>query len=282
MSIITIIGAGTLGGTLAHAIASQDFCQKIRIVDDESDVAAGKALDLSQAGPIECFGTTLVAGRAPEAAIGADVIILTGPASQAESEWDNDTGIVLLKQVTDMNRHATIILAGAGHWTLVESGVTINGIDRRRLLGSGPEAYRSAVRAIVALEIGCPASEVALTVLGRPPCNLLIPWSQASVAGMLLENQLTAAGMSRLQTRLRNVWPPGPYALASAAAHVAASVSTGNGQHQCCFVVMDGEFGARQRAMVAPVLLNSLGIDHIIQPSLNVKECTQLESAKVD
>ena len=282
MSVIAIVGAGTLGGTLAHTIAARDLCTQLRLIDDARNIAAGKALDIMQAGPIERFRARLVADSGSAATVGADAVILTGPASSPNSEWDDNSGFVQLRQVADANRRAVLICAGAKHSDLVERGVRDAGIDRRRLLGSAPEAYRAAVRTIVALEVGCPASAVSLTLLGRLPHQGVVLWSQASVNGELLEERISATRMAHLRDKVVNVWPPGPQALAAAATRVASCIASGNGRQTCCFVVVDGELGVRRRAMAVPVELNALGVTRIIEPSLNARERGLLEAARVD
>lgn len=280
MPVIAVIGAGTLGGTLAHALALQDVYREIRLLDEAGDVAAGKALDILQAGPVEGFRTRLVADSSPAGAAGADVVILAGPASTPDAEWDDDSGLVHLRRVAAVNHRAVIVCAGAGHRRLVEHGASEDGLARRRVLGSAPEALRAAVRAIVALEVGCAASEVALTVLGTPPRHVLVPWSQATVGGASLESCLATARLARLRARVSKLWPPGPYALAAAAARVAAALVTGSGRRSSCFVMADGELGVRRQALAAPVELDTNGVKRIVQPSLSVRERGELEAAR--
>ena len=52
MSLVAIIGAGEIGGAVARALASRSRVDAIRLIDDKESVAAGKALDLMQAGPV--------------------------------------------------------------------------------------------------------------------------------------------------------------------------------------------------------------------------------------
>ena len=280
MQVIAVIGAGTLGGALAHALASQDVYRELRLIDDCGDVAAGKALDIRQAGPVEGFRTRLVAHTSPAAAAGTDAVVLTGPASAPDAEWDDDSGLVRLRQVAAVNHRAVLICAGAGHRRLVERCVIEAGLDRRRVLGSAPEALRAALRAIVALEVGCPASEVALAVLGTPPGHAVVPWSQATVGGVSLESRLTAPRFARLRERATKLWPPGPYALAAGAARVAAALATGSGRRSSCFVVADGELGVRRQALAVPVELEATGVARIVEPSLSVRERGELEAAR--
>ena len=60
MREVAIVGAGELGGLTAHALARRHAAQVVRIVDDMGRVAEGKALDITQAGAVERFSTTVV------------------------------------------------------------------------------------------------------------------------------------------------------------------------------------------------------------------------------
>ena len=280
MSVIAIIGAGTLGGALAHLAASHDLYREVRLIDDAGGVAAGKALDILQAGPIERFGTAVVADSSPSAAAGANVVVLTGPATAPDSEWDEESGLQRLHQTAAFGRGAVFICAGSAQRRLVERGVSEAGLDRRRLIGSAPEALRGALRAVVALEVGCEASEVALTLLGLPPRHVVVPWSQATAGGLSLAVRLAPARQKRLRDRAAALWPPGPYALAAAAGRVAASLATGSARQTCCFVTVDGEFGVRRQALAAPVRLGAGGVTHVVEPHLNARERGELEAAR--
>lgn len=279
MPVIAILGAGTLGGALAHLVASHDLYREVRLIDDAGDVAAGKALDIRQAGAIERFGTAVVGDGGASAALGADVVVLTGPAADPDAEWDDGAGLDRLRQAARFGSRAVFVCAGAGQRGLIGRGVSEAGIDRRRLIGSAPEALRGALRAVAALEAGCEASEVALTVLGAPPRRVVVPWSQAAAGGLSLAARLAPAQQRRLHERAAALWPPGPYALAAAAARVAASLAAGNGRQLSCFVAVDGEFGVRRQVLAAPVRLGAGGVAGIVEPQLNARERSQLEAA---
>jgi len=65
LSIVAVVGAGALGGATAHTLASRSGAREIRLIDAAGDVAAGTALDIRQAGPVESFDTVVVASRDP-------------------------------------------------------------------------------------------------------------------------------------------------------------------------------------------------------------------------
>src|SRR5919201_1757518 len=76
MQHAAVIGAGELGGAIAHLVARRDVARAITLVDESGDVAAGKALDIAQAAAIEGFATAL-AGTADVAMVaGAAMIVV--------------------------------------------------------------------------------------------------------------------------------------------------------------------------------------------------------------
>lgn len=277
MSVIAILGAGTLGGTLARTLAVRGLCREIRLLDDAAEVAAGKALDIRQSGPIDRSDTRLASDRPPAGLADADVVVLAGPVTP-DAEWDDDAGVTQLHQVTSANHRAPVVCAGAGHCRLIERGVSDVGLDRRRLIGSAPEALRGALRAIVALDMECPASEVALTLLGAPPDRVVVPWGQATAGGLSLEALLPPFRLTRLRRRIAALWPPGPYALAAAAAQVVSTALTGSGHRPSCFVV-DEDVPA---ALAMPIALDRSGVTRILRPPLTEREQGELQGARGD
>ena len=98
MTAVVVLGAGELGGAVAHALAASDVVRRITLVDDAGDVARGKALDIAQAGPVEPLDAELAGGADPSVAIGAAAIIVAdrhGPAG----EWSGEEGLQLLARL---------------------------------------------------------------------------------------------------------------------------------------------------------------------------------------
>lgn len=280
MSIIAIIGAGTLGGSLAHTLARRERVREVRLIDPSDRAAAGKALDIQQSGAVEPFNTTVVAGRDLQAAVGADLIVLTGPAAEPDTEWGEDDGLAMLKQLSPLNRRAVTVCAGGGHRRLIERGVAETSLSRQRLIGSAPLALQTALRAIIAVELRCSAKDVSLAVLGAPPDRFVVPWSETSVRGVAISRLLSSKQLSLLQRKLVRIWPPGPYTLAAATAQLCESVLQGTGIYgiTCC-AVLDGEFGVRGKAIATAVTLDTSGITSVTEPTLNVREQVELDNA---
>jgi malate dehydrogenase len=275
---IVILGAGELGGELARQLACADVAQQIVLVDEADKAAQGKALDINQAAPVDGYSTSVVGSSDESAVVGAEAIIVADRATSAV-EWQGDAGQALVRRLAYLNQTAVIMCAGATHMDLVERGVGEMAISPRRLFGSAPEGLRSAVMSVTALEAACTPSDISLTVVGRPPDQIIVPWQDASIGGRRAVDVLTPPAITRLDARLPRLWPPGPLTLASAAARVVVAAATRRAQTLSLFVVRSRESVNRDRAGMLPVTVDAAGIAHLLTPTLSGRDRVRLETA---
>ena len=298
MATVVILGAGDIGGALARQLAALDLVSRIVIVDDLANVAAGKALDVAQSGPIDGYHTALFGTNDVAAVVGAKAIVIAdragsspqvlkpshlrqgygGQAGPHEAEWQAEGGLALVKRVAGLNQLAPIICAGAGQASLIEQGVNEAGISRMRLFGSAPEALRSAVVAITALESSASPTDISLLVLGRPPQQVIVPWDEAAICGRSSTNVLSAAQLARLDARVARLWPPGPYALAGAATSAIKNALMSTARVHAALVAVTREEGLPGRSAMMPVTLQPSGIALLVAPALSARDRVRFET----
>jgi malate dehydrogenase len=283
---ICIVGAGELGGSIAHALARGERVRRVLLIDERGSIAAGKALDIQQAGAVEGFHTWMEGTTDFTRVTGCAVVVIADsgrpPAPsgvEGTGEWRGETAVSMMVRLKGFIARAPIVFAGADQSDLILTVEREAGLDRRRLIGSAAEAFAGAVRAVVALEARCSPAEVVLAVLGTPPCGFIVPWGEASIGGYALERVLTQVQLRRIDARLARLWPPGPQTLGLAAARVAEAVVTSARRSMSVLTVLDGEFGVRHRAGVLPCFLSPAGIASVRLPELNTRERVQLETA---
>ena len=165
MRAVAIIGAGELGGVLAHVLARRDTVREIRLVDEAGRAASGKALDIAQAAPVESFSTRISGSTDISTASGADVVVIADRFGG--SEWSGEDGLMLVRRLQQMARAAVMICAGASQRELVERGVSELGIPRTQLIGSAPEARASCSTSAKARGSMGSAPEMAKRVSAR-------------------------------------------------------------------------------------------------------------------
>jgi malate dehydrogenase len=279
VSTVVILGAGEIGGALARQLASTDQVSRIVLVDDLGSVAAGKALDVAQSGPVDRYHTRMAGTNDIAAVVGAVVVVMADRAGQPGGEWQDEAGLALLKRVAGLNQSAPILCAGASQSSLIERGVNEAGISRMRLFGTGGEALRSAVTAITALEANASPSDVSLSVLGRPPHQVIVPWDEGAIGGRSIPKVLSAAQLARLDARAARLWPAGPYALASAASRIIRTALTRGPRLHMAIVAVTREEGTPGGSAIMPVTVQPSGIAAIIPPALSSRDRVRYETS---
>jgi malate dehydrogenase len=277
MQEVAIIGAGELGGAIAHALARSNLVKTIRLIDETGTIAAGKALDIAQAAPVEGFATRLSGATDVSYAASASVVVVADRTRGGE--WQGGNGLTLLKQLSRTASSAAIVCAGPSQRELVELGVRELKFSRTRLFGSAPESLAAAARAMAALAVEGSPRDVALSVLGVPPTHTVIAWSDATVAGLALGRLLDEPSRHRLEARVKALWPTGPYGLAAAATSVVEAMAGRSRRLVSCFVAPDVSTGSHTRTGALPVRLGPAGIVEVVVPSLSAVEQIALDNA---
>ncbi len=283
MRSIVILGAGELGGALARQLAAAQITSTVVLVDETGRVAEGKALDIRQAAPIDRYATAVIGTADETAVVGADAVVVADRFSTAAgasgTEWQGDAAVALVRRVALLNAGALIVCAGARQLDAIERSVRETAIARHRLIGSAPEALRSAIVAVTALEAGCTPMDVCLTVVGRPPAQIIVPWDDASIAGRRATDVLTPPAITRLDGRLARLWPPGPLTLASAATRVLAAAASRGQDILSALVAITREEGDAGRVGMLPVTVGHGGVTRVISPNLSSRDRVRLDTA---
>jgi malate dehydrogenase len=273
MSFIAIIGSGPLGGAIAHKLAARDRVREVRLIDPEEAVAQGKALDIRQSSPIENFSARVVGIGSLAAVAGAGAVVMADAAT-GKGEHTGEAGLALLRQIAALETSAPIVFAGAAQRELMARAIGELHIAGSRTVGSAPFALESALRSLTGLSMDTSGVEIGITVVGVPPHAVVVAWEEASVSGQPLAAHLPPHQIAALQARLPGLWPPGPYALASAASRVIEAIVNGSRRRFSCFVSAGrGSIGAM------PVELGEDGVRRLVEPVLTRQERTRLENA---
>lgn len=276
--VAAVLGAGELGGVLAQKLAARGRFAEVRIIDRARGVAAGKALDIQQSSPIDGFATRLVGDDDPAAAAGARVIAIADVAGPPAAEWTGEAGLALVHRVARLSA-APIVCAGASQRTLIAAAVRELHIAPERIVGSAPGALEAAIRAMVALEMRGSPSDVHLSIVGVPPDRVVVAWEDATVAGASLLATLDPPQKTRVQARVPHLWPPGPTALAAAAARVVEGLAVGSRRRLTCFAAVRAPRTDGLRVAAVPVELEPGAVHRVVPASLSVHERVLFENA---
>jgi malate dehydrogenase len=276
MSTVAIIGAGPLGGALAHALAVRGRVGEVRLIDPEGRIAEGKALDIQQSSPVERFDTRVTAATTYAAAAGADAIVLADVL--AGGEIAGEPGLALLRQLARLEMTAPFLFAGASQRELMTRAISELHLAPRRLLGSAPLALESAVRAVTAALMDASPADLSIGVAGVPPRDAVIGWDAATAFHRPIAEVLAPHHLASLTSRLPALWPPQPYTLASAGARVAEALVGGTRRRHTCFAAIAVPGAGRDMIAAVPVEILKGGVGRALEPALSRHERTAFEN----
>jgi malate dehydrogenase len=271
MAVIAILGAGPIGAAIAHRLAERGRCREIRLIDSAGSVAAGKALDIMQSGPIGRYDTRLVATDDPLAATGAEAIVFADEVTGGE--WQGDKGLARMQQLVRAGTTAPFVFAGPNQTWLMETSHVELKVAADRLVGTAPSGLVAALRAVVSVELG--VNGVDLAVTGRPP-EFVVGWSSATVDGALVTERVPAHRLAAISQSIRKLWPPAAQTIAAPTALVVEGLVIGSRRLHQALTILDGELGARRIAAMLPLRLGHGRVLQRVIPSLSPQERTQL------
>ncbi len=274
--IVAIVGAGPLATALASTLAARGRVRHIRLIDDAGTVATGKALDVRQATPVIGADVSIDATADLAAAADADAIVIADAHGPPPVEWEGELGLALLGRLAAANPRAPIVCAGARQASLVERGVTEVQLPWTRILGTASIAFDAAARAVVAEAAGTAARTVSLALAGLPPSRLVVGWSASSIEGAPAESRLAPAALAGAARRFTAAWPPGPFALATAAAVLLEHLDEASVAPLPAIVAPPAQ---GHRAGIARVRVGPSGVLHAAEPALSPYERIALDNA---
>lgn len=271
MSIVAIIGAGALGGTLAHTLAGRNRVDEVRLIDPEGRVAEGKALDIQQSSPVEQWNTRITASTTVNAAAGANAIVFADLVKTGEIA--GDAGLAIVRQVARTDTDAPLLFAGGTQRDLMTLSLRELHVAASRLIGSAPFALESSIRAVAAALIDASPADLSIGVAGVPPRDLAIGWDAATAFNQPIATVLAPHHLAGISSRVPALWPPSPYTLGSAAARVAEALVNGARRRYTCFAAIEGSV-----IIAVPVEIQKGGIKQTLDPALSRHERTTFEN----
>jgi len=237
MPFVAILGAGPLGGALAYALASRGRFDEVRLIDAEKTLAAGKALDIRQSGPVDGYSTRVTGSASLDDARGAWVVVLADPVQPDP--------LAHLAQLHRRSPAALLVCADAAHGAILPRAVATGAVAPDRMVGTAPAAAASGARALLALDADLSPSSILVGVReGASPGTCRIDWSRTSIDGAAAETALHREQQLRIDKRLGDLWPPGPLTLGVVAARVAEAAWFGARLTLPCWWITDGGVGA--------------------------------------
>ena len=289
---IALIGGGMIGGTLAHLAGLKELGDVV-IFDIADGVPHGKALDLSQAGPIEGYDAKLVGTNRYESIEGADVAIVTAGVPRKPGMSRDDLLEINLKVMAQVGaglakyapKAFTICITNPLDvmvWALQKfSGLPANMVvgmagvlDSARLQHFLAEEFKVSVEDVTAFVLGGHGDSMVplirySTVAGIPVPDLIaMKWSTQQKIDQIV--QRTRDGGAEIVGLLKT--GSAYYAPASSAIAMAESYLRDKKRVLPCAVHLSGEYGLNDMYVGVPAVIGAGGVERIVEISLNGEE----------
>jgi malate dehydrogenase len=284
---VTVVGgAGNVGATVARAIANLELADVV-LVDIADQKAAGIALDILQACPIEGSDSRLAGGGDYALAAGSDIVVVTSGVPRKPGMSRDDllqVNFTIMKEVTEqIVRHApsAIVIPVANPLDAMAQAIyRLSGFPRERVIGMAGILDSARMRAFIAQELNVSVENIHAFVLGGHGDTMVPLPRYSTVAGIPLPDLLprdrieaickrTADGGAEI-TRLvgTSAW----YAPGLAVAEMVEAIFKDKKKIVPCSVYLEGEYGVSGQFLGVPVKLGARGVEQVIEIKLTDEE----------
>jgi malate dehydrogenase len=289
---IALIGAGMIGGTLAHLVGLKELGD-IVLFDIVEGIPGGKGLDIWQAGAIEGYDAAIKPANAYADIEGADVIIITaGVARKPGMSRDDLLGInikVMDQAGAGIKKYAPnafVIVVTNPLDAMVWAMQKACGLPRNKVVGMAGVLDTARFRTFLADEIKVSVEDVTALVLGGHGDDMVPIARYSTVAGIPLPDLvrmgwLRQERLDQIIDRTRkgggeivNLLKTGSafYAPASSAIQMAESYLKDKRRVLPCAAYLNGEYGVRGLYVGVPVIIGAKGVERIVEFDLNAAE----------
>jgi malate dehydrogenase len=289
---IALIGAGQIGGTLAHLAALKELGD-IVLFDIVDGVPQGKALDLAESGPVEGFNAKLKGASSYAEIAGSDVIIVTaGVPRKPGMSRDDLLGINLKvmdavgKGIKENAPDAFVICITNPLDAMVWALQKFSGLPTHKIVGMAGVLDSARFRFFLAEEFNVSVEDVTAFVLGGHGDDMVPSVRYSTVAGVPLPDLVKMGWTSQekldaMVERTRkgggeivNLLKTGSAFYAPAASGIAMAESYLKDQRRVlpCAAYLTGQYGVKDAYIGVPVVIGAKGVERIMEISLDEAE----------
>jgi malate dehydrogenase len=299
MKKITLIGAGQIGGTLAHLIALKELADVV-LFDVAAGIAKGKALDIAQSSPIDGFNVNLSGTDSYEDTKNSDVIIITAGVPRKPGMTRDDLlgiNLKIIKQVAEgikkTSPNAFVICITNPLDVIVMALQKYSGLPKNKIVGMAGILDSSRFIYFLSQELKVPVKKIKSFVLGGHGDSMVAMLGATEVEGkkindLIKEGKISRERLNEIIDRTKKGGAEIVKYLEKGSAFYAPAAS-GVEMAECylkdlkkqlpCAVYLDGEYGANDIYAGVPVIIGSEGVEKIVELDLSSEEKENFEKS---
>ena len=289
---ISLIGAGQIGGTLAHLIALKELGNVV-LFDVAEGVAKGKALDLSQSTAIDGLNVSITGTNDYADTSNSDVIIITAGVPRKPGMTRDDLlgiNLKIIKQVAegikDTSPNAFVICITNPLDVIVMALQKYSGLPKNKVIGMAGVLDTSRFKFFLSQELDVPIGDINSFVLGGHGDTMVPVPNRTTVSGKPLidfvkEGKITQNKLNEIIDRTRNggaevvkLLESGSafYGPAASGIEMAESYLKDLKKTLPCAAYLNGQYGVKELYVGVPVVIGSGGIEEVIELNLDEEE----------
>ena len=293
MKKISLVGAGQIGGTLAHLIGLKELVNEVVLFDVASGVAKGKALDIAQSSSVDGFNVRFSGTDNYEDIKDSDVIIITaGVPRKPGMSRDDLLGINLkiIKQVAEgIKKHAPnafVICITNPLDVMVMAFQKYSDLPTNKVVGMAGILDTSRFKLFLSLELNIPVKEIEAMVMGghgdtMVPLPRFTKVSGKPLLELVKEGKLSNDRLEKINQRTRDGGAEiikflekgsAYYAPAASGVEMASAYLYDSKKMIPCAVYLSGEYGIKGIYAGVPVIIGNNGVEKIEEINLDDKE----------
>ena len=296
---LALIGAGQIGGTLAHLAGLKELGD-VMLFDIQEGIPEGKALDIAQSSPIEGFDAGYAGTQSYQSIEGADVIIVTAGVPRKPGMSRDDLLEINLKVMEQVGAgiqkyapDAFVICITNPLDAMVWAIQKFSGLPSNMVVGMAGVLDSSRFRLFLARELGVSVEDVTAFVLGGHGDTMVPLIRYSTVAGIPLPDLVKLGWLSkkRLEEIVQRTRDGGAeivgllktgsayYAPAASAIAMAESYLRDKKRVLPCAARLNGEYGVDGLYIGVPCVIGSGGVERVIEINLDRSERSMFEKS---
>ena len=284
---VTIIGAGFVGSTCAHWIASKELADVV-LVDIVEGIPQGKGLDLLEAGPIEGFDVNIVGTNSYAETRDSDVVILTSGAPRKPGMTREDLLKINaeitksnIEKVAETSPNACIIVVNNPMDTMTYLAKAASGFPKERVMGQGGVLDAGRYRTFIAQELGVSVEDIQAMLMGGHGDEMVPLPRYTTVSGIPVTEFIPEARLNEIVERAKKGGGEIVALLKTGSAYYAPSAATVQMVEAIlkdkkrvlpAAAYLEGEYGINDLYFGVPVVLGAGGVEKIIELPLSDAE----------
>ncbi len=291
---IAVIGAGNVGASCAQYLAEANLADVV-MVDIIEGMPQGKALDLSQAGPIRGYNCMVTGSNNYSDIKGSDLVVMTAglarkPGMSREDLLNMNADIVKTAAV-NIKKYAPkafVIVVSNPLDIMTYHMRFITGFPANRVCGQAGVLDSTRFRTFIAMELGVAMADVQAMVLGGHGDTMVPLPSYTTVGGIPIKELIDAKRIKEIAERTRmgggeivKLLKSGSayYAPAAATVQMARSILCDEKRVLPASAMLTGEYGIKDIYIGVPVILGANGVEKIIELKLSASDLKALQAS---